>query len=115
MTDRDPLGSIHRRQRRDIDLLYATLAVAVSNAVADMPGDQLLTSLHRDAILREVDAGLNVIWGRYPGDPDAAIHQVVVRDTGAARFGPLDAAVQDWRKAMDKDLLALIDEEAGWS
>jgi hypothetical protein len=111
----DPLRVIERRQQRDIDLLYATLGDAIRNAVADVSSDQVFTTMHRDAILREVDAGLSVIWGHYPGDPDAALRQIVQRDTRAARFGPLDDSVRRWRKAMDADLLSRVEDEAGIS
>lgn len=114
MTDR--LATIHRRQRRDIRLLYATLSDAVENAIArqtrQKAGGEAITEADRQAVMREVDAALDVIWGRFPGDPDGAIRQVVLRDTRAARLQPLDAAVREWRKAMPRGLRGLIETEA---
>ncbi len=110
---RDPLGGIVRRQRRDIRLLYRTLADAVRNSMAQHPDpNRPITEADRVAIMREVDRGLDVIWGTRPGDPNAAIRQITLRDTRAARFRPLDAAIKGWRKAMPRQLRERIEQEA---
>jgi hypothetical protein len=108
---KNPQATIARRQDGDINLLFRTLAGAIGNAAADLPGDEPMTSVQSADILRAVDRGLDVIFGAYPGDPDGALRIVVLRDTALARFGPLDAAVQDLRRAMPKDLRELVDAE----
>lgn len=113
MSDRDPLSSIVRRQRRDIRLLYRTFADSVRNAVAQHPDpDRPITEADRVAIMHEVDAGLDVIWGAYPGDPNAAVRQITVRDTRAVRFRALDTAIKDWRRALPPPLRERIEQEA---
>lgn len=113
MTDRDPLATIIRRQRRDVRLLYRTLADSVRAAVGreDAP-QRAVTEADRVRIMRAVDEGLGVIWGRYHGDEDAAMRHIILRDTAAARYRPLDAAVRDWRRALPATVRERIEEEA---
>jgi hypothetical protein len=109
----DPLSPIARRQTADVNLLYRTLtdALAVSLERSTQPGG-LLTAAGKAAIMREIDHSLDVIFGRYQGDPDAALRTIVERDTALARLAPLDEAVQEMRKAMPKDLRDLVESEA---
>jgi len=108
----DALTSIARRQRQDINILYATLSDAIDNAVARhaTPGQQMTETVRRQ-IMAEIDRSLDVIYGRYPGDERAAIRAIVIRDTRLARLAPLDVAVRRWRKAMPNDLRTRV--EAG--
>ena len=112
MTDRSPVDGLMRRQRRDIRLLYRTLGDAVRNAVTSAGApDRVITEADRAAIMREVDRGLDAIWGNAPGS-DSAMRRIVVRDTQAARFRSLERAVGDWRRALPRALRARIEEEA---
>lgn len=109
----DPLAGVFRRQRRDIRLLYRTFADAIRNTEArDGNPDRPITEADRVAIMREVDAGLNVVWGAYRGDPNAAVRQITLRDTRAAHYRPLDMAIKDWRQALPRSLRMRIEEEA---
>lgn len=113
MTDRSPLAGIVHRQRRDIRLLYRTLADSIRNATAQHPNpDRPITEADRLAIMREVDRGLDVIWGAHKGDPNAAIRQITIRDTRAARYRPLDEAIKVWRQALPRQLRQRIEKEA---
>jgi hypothetical protein len=109
----DPLRAIVARQRRDVSLLHDVLADAIENAVRrhTAPG-QPITHLDRLHIMREVDAALDVIYGRAPGDSDAALRDVVLRDTRAARLLPLDEAVKEWRSAMPTSLRERVEADA---
>jgi hypothetical protein len=109
----DPLAPIERRQQRDISLLYRTLADSIRNAVADLPADQLATGADTGPILQAVEEGLDVIYGRFEGDQDAALRALVLRDADQARLLPLDEAVQGIRDALPAELLDLVDREAG--
>lgn len=107
----DALATIQRQQRRDITLLYRTLADAIRNVVpAD--GDRPVTQQDRAAIMREVDRSLDVIFGRYPGDPNAALRTVVIRDTNRARLQPLDAAVREIRRALPVEIVDAFERDA---
>jgi len=112
MTDRDPLRAIARRQRRDIGQLFTTLSDAIANATARMDGDAPMTERDRAAIMREVDAGLDVIFGAYRGDERGALRQLILRDTRAARYEPLDTAVSAWRSEMPRRLRELVEDAA---
>jgi hypothetical protein len=109
----DPLRTVDQRQRRDVRMLYRTLADAIGNAVDRLPGerDRPVTEADRAAIMREVDAGLDVIWGQKRG-AESAVRTIVTRDTRAARLKPLDAAVTAWRRAMPQQLWARVKQEA---
>jgi hypothetical protein len=109
----DPLAPLVRRQRRDINTLFGTLADAMENAFArhTTPG-QPVTNTDRVRIMADVDRALDVIYGNRPNDPEAALWTVVVRDTRAARFRPLDAAVKRWKGAMTSALRARVEREA---
>lgn len=109
MTDRSPLAPILRRQRRDVRLLYRAFADAIGNAVDRLPGDhdRPLTEADRQVIMREVDAALDVLWGR-----DGAIGHIVTRDTRTARLLPLEGAVRRWKRAMPRSLRERVEQEA---
>lgn len=62
--------------------------------------------------MRHVDRGLAVIYGRYNGDPDSALTEIVVRDATAARFEPLDVSVTRWRAVMSRTLRERVESEA---
>jgi hypothetical protein len=53
-----------------------------------------------------------VIFGRFEGDPDAALRVLVIRDADLARLLPLDEAVQSIRNALPVELLTLVESEA---
>lgn len=108
----DPLAPIERQQQRDINLLYRTLADSIRNAAADLPTDQPLTSADAARITAAIDEGLDVIHGRFEGDPDAALRALVLRDADLARLLPLDEAVKEYRAAMPAELLDLVEGEA---
>jgi len=108
--DRDPLRAIARRQRRDITTLFQTLGDALENATARMDGDAPMTERDRAAIMREVDAGLDVIFGDRPG-ADSALKDIILRDTRAARYEPLDATVRAWRSEMPDALKRRIEDD----
>lgn len=116
MTDRDPLRPILRRQASDTNVLYRTLGDALENAIArqtrqDAPG-AMITERDRAIIMREVSRGLDIVWGAHRNDPNAAIRTVVLRDTTAARFAPLDEAVRAWRERMSRELRRRVEEGA---
>jgi len=111
MTDRDPLRAIARRQRRDIGLLFTTLGDAIENATARRDGDAPMTERDRAAIMREVDAGLDIVFGAYRGG-ESALKDIILRDTRAARYEPLDAAVSAWRSEMPRRLRELVEDAA---
>lgn len=108
----DSLAPIERRQTADINLLYRTLADAIGNVTADQAGDLPLTTIQAAEIMRAVDGGLDVIFGAYQGDPDAALRAIVERDTALARLAPLDDAVRELRRAMPAVLQELVELEA---
>lgn len=111
----DPLRTLDQRQRRDIRALYTTLADAVENAVTRQlrtgDGSRPITEADRQAIMREVDHGLDVLWGHERG-ADSAIRQIVTRDTRAARLQPLNDAVRRWKNAMGRRLWERVRQEA---
>lgn len=109
----DPLQPILTRQRRDVALLFETLGDAIANALVRAGAtNQPMTPGTYRTVMQEVDAGLDVIFGRFPGDPNAAVRQVVVRDSRLARLQPLDAAVRRWQGAMTLALRSRVEEEA---
>lgn len=107
------LRIIEQRQRRDVRLLYATLGDAIENAFArhTTPG-MPITTLDRLRIMADVDRSLAIIYGRYNGDPVSALTEIVVRDTTAARFEPLDVAVNQWKASTTRTLRDRIEAEA---
>jgi hypothetical protein len=109
----NPLAPIERRQQRDINLLYRTLADSIRNAAADLPADQLAAGGDVGPILQAVEEGLDVIYGRFERDSDAALRALVIRDSDQARFLPLDEAAQSIRDALPAELLTLVDREVG--
>jgi hypothetical protein len=112
----DPLAPLVRRQRRDINTLFAVLADSLNNAVHRLlqgqDGQRVITEADRIAMMRHIDRDLDIIWGARPDDPDAAVRQIVVRDTRVARFRPLDAAVKRWRRVMTPALQERVEREA---
>lgn len=108
----DHLRTIEQRQRRDVRLLYSTLGDAITNAFArhTTPG-MPITMLDRLRIMADVDRSLAVIYGPQKGI-DGALIEIVVRDTTAARFEPLDAAVSTWRDVMSRTLRERVESEA---
>jgi hypothetical protein len=109
----DPLAPIERRQQRDINLLYRTLADSIRNAAADLSADRLVTGADTGPILQALEEGLDVIYGRFEGDLDAALRALVIREADQARLLPLDEAVQGIRAALPAELLDLMDHEVG--
>jgi hypothetical protein len=107
------LRIIEQRQRRDVRLLFSVLGDSIENAFArhTTPGRPIMT-LDRLRIMAEVDRSLAMIYGRYNGDPDAALTEIVVRDATAARFELLDASVTRWRAVMSLTLRERVEAEA---
>ena len=113
-TPRDPLAPTLARQRRDVTLLYATLADAIELSFArHATPDRPLTWDARSRILAEIGASLDVIYGRFRGDRDAALLEIIRRDTAEARFRPLDDAVRLWRREMPDALRDRVEADAG--
>lgn len=108
----DRLRTIEQRQRRDVRLLYTTLGDAIENAFArhTTPGVPI-TTLDRLRIMADVDRSLAVIYGPQRGI-DGALTEIVVRDTTAARFEPLDVAVNQWKASTTRTLRDRIEAEA---
>lgn len=108
-----PLRIIEQRQRRDVRILYTTLSDSIENAFArHTTHGRPIATLDRLRIMADVDRSLAVIYGRYHGDLDSALTEIVVRDATAARFEPLDLSVTRWRAVMSRTLRERVEAEA---
>jgi hypothetical protein len=77
---------------REIDALYRALRDAVAQAIEAQPGETL-TATGRAAAMAEVDRALEPIYGRFRGDEEAALLQLVVRRQRRARAAA-------WRRSL---------------
>ena len=101
------LNRLSYRADRAIDRLTAPLADAVADSVrrhaVPMPdGTAVVTPLARLLILRETEAALAAVYGRFRGDATAPMYQTIAQAANAA-YGASCAATAASMRATLKD------------
>jgi hypothetical protein len=96
VTARRDLAESVEAAEREIDAMWAPLAPTLRRSIERHAQDGKITHIARRAILRDVDAILDQVFGRQRGD-HSVIGELVVRQANQARFKPVEAAVQDIR------------------
>jgi hypothetical protein len=97
----------------DISKLFLPLSHAVGDSVQRHAGEAM-TPLARVLILRDVDAALASVRGRFPGDREAPLYRLVVRRCLEGRALVFRRAVEDFRRKLrrEPEVLAAIEGEA---
>jgi hypothetical protein len=74
---------------REIDALYRGLQKAVGESIRRHGEGGTLGAAGYVAVMRDVDAALEAVYGRYRGDADAALGLTVTRRATRARVAAL--------------------------
>lgn len=74
---------------REISRLFRSLQNAVGASVRRHGGEQALGAAGYTAVMRDVDAALDLVYGRYNGDPDAELASIVELRANRARVAAL--------------------------
>lgn len=106
--ERAELDRIQRQAAVEIARLFRPLADAVPElirreAVTGHNGEPRIDQIGRIRIMHAVDAYLDEIFGRFPGDA-SALEDVIVRWANVARAQPVRRAVADIRRRAGRSL-----------
>lgn len=74
---------------REIDALFRELQAAVGASVRAHGENGALGAGGYALVMRDVDAALEAVYGRYNGDPEAALGVIVARRSNRARVAAL--------------------------
>jgi hypothetical protein len=112
--ERAELDRIQRQAAREIAALFRPLAEALPELVRRETenGTRPLTEVARIRIMYAVDAYLDAIYGRFPGDA-SALEDIIVHWANVARSRPVRRAVADLRRRAGQRLAEAMEGEHG--
>ena len=113
--ERDIRDAVIVKAERDIDRLYRFLYSEVSLALGKHKDQPVMTPFIRAMVLRDVDAAMDSIFGRFQGDPTSRLEEVVADRSAEVRGAMFSLAAEDITEILeerDPELLDAIEERA---